>query len=65
MVYFVAPPPAPTPPPRLPPPPPPPPPSHCFPSVAKTKLKNGKLVPMSELQIGDKVQTGKLFVGIM
>ena len=31
----------------------------CFPSVAKVKVENGKLLAMSELQIGDKVQTGK------
>ena len=30
----------------------------CFPSAAKVTLKNGKLVTMSELKIGDKVQTG-------
>ena len=40
------------------PPPPSPPPSSCFPSVAKVKLANGKSVPMSELKIGDQVQTG-------
>ena len=31
----------------------------CFPSVAKVKVENGKSVTMSELQIGDRVQTGK------
>ena len=31
----------------------------CFPSFAKVKLENGKPLAMSELQIGDKVQTGK------
>ena len=31
----------------------------CFPSLAKVKLENGKSLAMSELQIGDKVQTGK------
>ena len=30
----------------------------CFPAVAEVKLKNGKSVPMSELEIGDQVQTG-------
>ena len=30
----------------------------CFPSASKVKLKNGKSVMMSELQIGDQVQTG-------
>ena len=32
--------------------------SKCFPSFAKVSLKNGKSVRMSELQIGDEVQTG-------
>ena len=31
---------------------------ECFPSKTKTKLENGKIVTMSELQKGDKVQTG-------
>ena len=30
----------------------------CFPSDAKVRLENGDSVTMSELQIGDKVQTG-------
>ena len=30
----------------------------CFPSKTKIKLENGKIVTMSELQKGDKVQTG-------
>ena len=30
----------------------------CFPSKTKVKLENGKIVTMSELQKGDKVQTG-------
>ena len=30
----------------------------CFPSSAKVKLESGKIVPMSELQIGDQVQIG-------
>ena len=30
----------------------------CFPSHAKMSLKNGNTVMMSELQIGDQVQTG-------
>ena len=30
----------------------------CFPSVARVRLHNGKVVTMSELQIGDQVQTG-------
>ena len=41
--------------------PPPPSPSGgggCFPSTARTKLRTGRLVTMSELQIGDEVQTG-------
>ena len=32
--------------------------SGCFPSESRVKLENGKLVAMSELQIGDKIQTG-------
>ena len=30
----------------------------CFPSVSVVNLDNGKSVTMSELQVGDKVQTG-------
>ena len=30
----------------------------CFPSTARVNLQNGKTVAMSELQIGDSVQTG-------
>ena len=30
----------------------------CFPAMAEVKLKNGKSVTMSELKIGNKVQTG-------
>ena len=30
----------------------------CFPSVATLKLANGRSVAMSELQVGDQVQTG-------
>ena len=30
----------------------------CFPATSKVDLENGKSVAMSELQIGDKVQTG-------
>ena len=30
----------------------------CFPSQTKIKLENGEIVTMSELQEGDKVQTG-------
>ena len=41
-----------------PPPPPPPPPPSCFPSESKVNLENGKSVTMSELNIGDRVQTG-------
>ena len=33
--------------------------SSCFPSVATVKFENGKSVTMSELQIGNKVKTGK------
>ena len=32
---------------------------RCFPSSSKVNLKNGKSVPMSDLQLGDQVQTGK------
>ena len=31
----------------------------CFPSVASVSLENGKSVTMAELQVGDKVQTGR------
>ena len=31
----------------------------CFPSSAKVILENGEVVTIPELQIGDKVQTGK------
>ena len=30
----------------------------CFPGTARLTLENGKSITMSELQIGDKVQTG-------
>ena len=33
--------------------------SECFPSETKIRLESGKIVKMSELQKGDKVQTGK------
>ena len=33
----------------------------CFPSSARVLLETGKSVTMSELQIGDRVQTGKFF----
>ena len=32
--------------------------NSCFPSISTLKLKNGKVVKMSELQIGDQVKTG-------
>ena len=35
--------------------------SVCIPSSARVSLENGKSVTMSDLQIGDKVQTGKGF----
>ena len=45
--------------------PPPPPKENCFPFSARVALESGKSVTMSELQIGDRVQTskytGKLF----
>ena len=34
---------------------------NCFPSTSKIKLANGKSVMMSELQLGDQVQTGNTF----
>ena len=30
----------------------------CFPAASKVNLKNGKSIPMSDLQLGDQVQTG-------
>ena len=32
--------------------------NSCFPSMATIKLENGKIITMSELQKGDKVQIG-------
>ena len=32
--------------------------AECFPSAAKVQLENGKIVTMSQLRIGDRVQTG-------
>ena len=32
--------------------------ADCFPSTAKVTLENGKSIKMSELQVGDRVQTG-------
>ena len=54
------------------PPPPPPPPtttttaavSTCFPSAARVTLENGQSVTMSQLQVGDRVQTGKLWINV-
>ena len=37
-----------------------PPSGGCFPSVSKVNLENGKIVKLSQLKIGDKVQTGIL-----
>ena len=31
---------------------------ECFPATARLSLENGKSVMMSELQVGDRVQTG-------
>ena len=31
----------------------------CFPNFAKVKIKNGNSVRMSDLKIGERVQTGK------
>ena len=51
--------PPPPPPPTAPPPPPPPPKSpSCFPSSAKVLRNDEKSVTMSELEVGDQVQTG-------
>ena len=32
----------------------------CFPSIVKLRLEDGKYVAMSELQVGDRIQTGLL-----
>ena len=40
-------------------PPPPAPSGGCFPATSKVNLIHGKSVTMSELHIGDQVQTGK------
>ena len=32
----------------------------CFPSITNIKLRNGKIVMMSDLQKGDRVQTGNI-----
>ena len=37
-----------------------PPPSPCFPLNAKVRIENGKSVEMFELQIGNKVQSGRI-----
>ena len=31
---------------------------ECFPATARLSLENGKSVTMSELRVGDRVQTG-------
>ena len=36
--------------------------SRIFPATAKVFLENGKLIKISELQIGDRVQTGTYWV---
>ena len=36
----------------------------CFPAEARISLENGKAVKMSELKVGDRVQTGKKSVTI-
>ena len=41
-----------------PPPPPPDDDDDCFPSTATVNLDNGKTVMMSELEVGDRVQSG-------
>ena len=35
--------------------------SSCFPSASKVSLESGKSVTMFELQLGDRVKTGKSF----
>ena len=30
----------------------------CFPAAARLSLESGETLPMSELEVGDKVQTG-------
>ena len=37
----------------------------CFPAAARVSLENGKHIKMSELQIGDRVQTGGLWGNIL
>ena len=37
----------------------------CFPSTARASLENGRSVTMAELQIGDKVQTGKDITNVL
>ena len=32
--------------------------AYCFPGAAMVQTENGRLVPMSQLQVGDKIQTG-------
>ena len=41
-------------------PPPPPPKKSCFPLIGKVWTEKGKSVQISELQIGNKVQAGKI-----
>ena len=36
----------------------------CFPLTAKVNLQNGKTVAMTALQVGDHVQTGKIFASL-
>ena len=52
----------------VPTPAPPPPPSGgggCFPASGNVLLENGKIVSISEVQIGDMVQTGRHFLSII
>ena len=37
----------------------------CFPSTARASLENGRSVTMAELQIGDKVQTGRDLANVL
>ena len=34
--------------------------NKCFPATARLSLENGKSIMMSELQVGDRVQTGNV-----
>ena len=46
------------------PPPPPPASENCFPSSARLMLESGKSVTMSELKIGDRIETGEQILSL-